>query len=119
MGDKAYFLSTVLLKMLTQALKPAASAFFGTSPSPWPLQPILEVGLVVEVCPEEGGGAGQCPEEVAESESGPGSIYYLVLPLQDLQSLTPTERRRRENTRACGFGIGFPSSKQQAGSGSQ
>lgn len=77
MGDKAYFLSIVLLKMLTQALKPAASAFSGTSPSPWPLQPILEVGLVVEVCPGEGGGAGQCPEEVAESELGPGSIIRL------------------------------------------
>lgn len=62
MGDKVYFLSTVFSqKMLTQALKPSASAFSGTSPSPWPLQLILEVGLVVEVCPGEGGGAGQCP----------------------------------------------------------
>lgn len=99
MGDKAYFLSIVLLKMLTQALKPAASAFSGTSPSPWPLQPILEVGLVVEVCPGEGGGLGSVLRKLLSQSQGQGRLsIYLVFPLQDLQSLTPTERRRRENT---------------------
>jgi hypothetical protein len=38
--------------VLTQALKPSTSAVSGTSPCPSPLQPILEVGHVVEVCLE-------------------------------------------------------------------
>lgn len=71
-GREADFLTLGSRSLLTQALKPSASAVSGTSPYPWPLQPILEVGHVVEGCLEVmvvvGGRVGSVLEEVAETD---------------------------------------------------
>lgn len=72
--------------MLTQALKPSTSAVSGTSPHPWPLQPILELGHVVEVCLEVmvvvGGGVGSVLEEIAETDLGPEPVETQISSLR-------------------------------------
>lgn len=87
-GRESLLLSTLLLKLLTQALKTSTSAFSGTSPYPWPLPPILEVGHVVEVC--LGGRGWLVYWTKLPRLSGPGSMgtpreppsTNLALPLQ-------------------------------------
>lgn len=122
MGEKAYFLRTLLLKMLTQSLRPSTSAFSGTSPYPGPCSPSWKWVLWLRSVLGSGEVRAVCWKKLLRQSQGrhwwgnPDRLLpLLVLPLRVLQSLTPPllRDRRRENARGCGFGIGFPSSEQQ------
>lgn len=113
--------------MLTQALKPSTSAVSGTSPYPWPLQPILEVGHAVEVCLEVmavvRGGVDSALEEVAETDLGPEPVEIAdkLLTLSSASSaglavLNPCREKQEcaeERQDKLGLGEGFHHQNEQ------
>lgn len=106
-GRESLLLSTLLLKLLTQALKTSTSAFSGTSPYPWPLlrsswKWVMWLRSVL------GGGAGRytgrscrdCPGQ--DPWGHPDSLLPLIWLSRcaaGLQPLTPTERQEEGKCR--------------------